>query len=64
MNARSYVNPALGVLGIAAVAGLAVWSGPSAANARTDTLKAVVLTQGGDTAGFMRPPRTGAAGRR
>lgn len=35
-----------------------------AANARTDTLKAVVLTQGGDTAGFMRPPRTGAAGRR
>ncbi len=71
MNARTYVKPAIGALSVAAVAGLAVWSGP--ADARVDQYAnlpgTVVLsgtvrdfksaTESGGVADFERQPTGG-----
>jgi fibro-slime domain-containing protein len=37
MNARKFLNPSLGVCGLAAAAGLAVWTGPAPVTARVDS---------------------------
>ena len=75
MNARKLATPALGVLGLTAVAGLAVWSGPSSVTARIDTyanLPGQVILAGsvrdvkpgsesGGVADFQRQPTAGFA---
>jgi fibro-slime domain-containing protein len=75
MNARKLVTPALGVSGIAAAAGLAVWSGPTPATALVDSyanlptqvaLSGVVrdfkaVGQSGGHADFERQPTGGYA---
>jgi fibro-slime domain-containing protein len=75
MNARKFVTPAFGILGITAAAGLAVWSGPAPATALTDSYahlpSQVVLAgtvrdfkaynQSGGHADFERVPTSGYA---